>query len=146
MRFAECRRALQAVAAAACLLPVALAQNQGSGGGAAQHNTSPIAGDWRGDSPCVAKNTACRDETVVYHIANIPDKPGYVAVNADKIVNGRAINMGILEFRYDATGHVLTCQYSQGVWRLKVDGDTIEGTLTVPDGAVLRRVMLRKQR
>ena len=106
---------------------------------------SQLVGTWRGDSTCVARNTACHDETVVYHLANLPDKPGYVSVSADKIVNGQAINMGTLEFHYDQADHTLICKYAQGVWRLKVVGEKIDGTLIRQDGTEFRRVTLRKE-
>ena len=51
-------------------------------------------GTWRGESVCAARNTACQDETVVYRLAKIPAKPGYFTVDADKIVDGKAVNMG----------------------------------------------------
>jgi hypothetical protein len=66
-------------------------------------------------------------------------------VSADKIVDGKAVNMGTLEFRYIAAQHALVCEYAQGVWRLSVDGTKMEGTLTRPDGIVFRRVALRKE-
>jgi hypothetical protein len=108
-----------------------------------EDGVSRLFGKWRGTSSCVARNTACRDETVVYHLARLPDKPGYVSINADKIVNGNAIHMGTLEFRYDQS--MLVCEYAQGVWRLKVTGEKMEGTLTRQDGTEFRRVMLRKE-
>jgi hypothetical protein len=80
---------------------------------------------------------------VVYHLANLPD--GYVSISADKIVNGNAINMGTLEFRYDPDESTLICEYSQGVWRLKVNGDRMQGTLIGKDGAEFRRVQLRRE-
>jgi hypothetical protein len=82
----------------------------------AMEDESKLFGNWRGDSLCVATGTACRDEKVVYHIAKIPSKAGYVLVSADKIVNGAAINMGTLEFRYDPNKQALACEYTQGVW------------------------------
>jgi hypothetical protein len=104
-----------------------------------------LLGDWRGDSTCVATGTACRDEKVVYHIAKIPSKPGYVSVSADKIVNGAAINMGTLEFSYDPDKQTLVCEYAQGVWRITVDGNKMDGTLTRPDKTIFRRVTLKKE-
>jgi hypothetical protein len=107
---------------------------------AAADELDRFIGEWRGESTCVAKDTACHDETVVYRIAK---KSGHASVSADKIVNGNAINMGTLEFRYDHDS--LICEYSQGVWRLKIDGGKIEGALTRPDNTVFRRVTLRKE-
>ena len=100
----------------------------------------PFIGEWHGESVCVAKNTACHDETVVYRITEA--KPGYASVSADKVEDGKATNMGILEFRSEADD--LICEYAQGVWRMKVEGGKIEGTLTRTDGTVFRRVKLHK--
>jgi hypothetical protein len=96
-----------------------------------------FAGTWRGDSMCVAKNTACRDESVVYRITG-------TSVSADKIVEGKPVNMGTLEFHYDAAKEALVCEYAQGVWQLKMHQGNIEGTLVRPDGTLLRRVSLHK--
>ena len=74
-----------------------------------------IAGTWRGDSPCVEKDTACHDEEVAYRFTK--EGKGTYSVSADKIVDGKPVNMGTLEFRYDEAQHLLTCEYGQGVWR-----------------------------
>ena len=103
-----------------------------------------IAGVWRGQSSCEQRESACREETVVYRFSPLPDKPGSFSASADKIVDGKAVNMGTLEFRYVEGQHVLVCEYAQGVWRLSVDGEKMEGTLTRPDGSLFRRVVLRK--
>jgi hypothetical protein len=104
-----------------------------------------IAGVWRGQSSCEQKESACREETVVYRLSPLQDKPGSFSVSADKIVDGKAVNMGTLEFRYVEDQHALVCEYAQGVWRLSMDGEKIEGTLTRPDGSLFRRVALRKE-
>jgi hypothetical protein len=104
-----------------------------------------IAGTWRGQSSCEQKESACRDETVVYRLSPLQDKPGSFSVSADKIVDGKAVNMGTLEFRYVEDQHALVCEYEQGVWRLSVDGEKIEGTFTRPDGILFRRVALHKE-
>ena len=104
-----------------------------------------IAGIWRGQSSCEQKESACREETVVYRLSPIKDKPGSFSVSADKIVDGKAVNMGTLEFRYVEDQHALVCQYAQGVWRLSVEQEKIEGTLTRPDGSLFRRVALHKE-
>jgi hypothetical protein len=65
-------------------------------------------------------------------------------VSADKIVSGKAINMGSLEFRYDQQSKGWVCQYPQGLWRLTVGRATVNGTLMQPDGTLFRRIALRK--
>ncbi len=80
---------------------------------------------------------------VIYRIQKLPAR-GHVTISADKIVNGRAINMGSLEFHYDQQLKIWMCQYSQGVWRLTVQGAKVDGTLTEPDGTLFRQITLRK--
>ena len=109
---------------------------------AAADELDRFIGEWHGESICVAKNTACRDETVIYRITRLAGKSGYASVSADKIVNGSAINMGTLEFRYDHDS--LICEYSQGVWRLKLEAGKMEGTL-IRENVVFRRITLRKE-
>ena len=104
-----------------------------------------IAGSWRGQSSCEQKESACREETVVYRFVPLEAKPGFFLVSADKIVDGKAVNMGTLEFRYVEAQHALVCEYAQGIWRLLVDGKKMEGTLTRPDGSRFRRVALHKE-
>ena len=102
-----------------------------------------FAGTWRGNSVCVAKSTACHDETVVYRVQKLPAR-GNVIISADKIVDGKAITMGSLEFHYDQRSKSWLCQYAQGVWRLTVAGAQVNGTLKQPDGTLFRQIALRK--
>ena len=106
---------------------------------------SAFSGTWRGQSSCEQKESACRDEAVVYRVSPSQDKPGLFAVSADKIVDGKAINMGTLEFRYIDADRALVCENSQGVWRLSVDGAKMKGTLIRPDGTLFRRAALHKE-
>ena len=112
---------------------------------AAALDDSKLWGDWRGDSICVATGTACRDETVIFHIKKIPGKPGYVSVVGDKILNGATIAMGTLEFQYNSNKQSLVCENGQGVWLFTVEGNRMEGTLTRPDTTIFRRVTLKKE-
>src|ERR1700759_5279008 len=106
---------------------------------------SAFQGTWRGQSSCEQKESACRDEIVVYRVSPSQDKPDVFLVSADKMVDGKAVNMGTLEFRYIDAHPALVCENAQGVWRLSVDGAKMEGTLTRPDGTLFRRVTLRKE-
>ena len=105
---------------------------------------SKIAGTWRGDSVCVQKGTACHDEIAVYRIATIPGKRDYLMVTGGKVVNGKEIVMGSGEWLYDSGKHTLTTDMPSGVITLKIAGDKIEGTFTLPDKTVLRRITLKK--
>ena len=139
-----CRTTYKRAIATALFIFIAVIESA-SAQGAAQDEVSRFLGQWHGDSSCVAQSTACRDETVVYKITKLPEKSGYVSVTADKIVSGNAVNMGTLQFRYDRDQHILVCEYSQGIWRLKAEGAKMEGTLSRPDKTVFRRVTLRKE-
>jgi hypothetical protein len=90
------------------------------------------------------KGTSCHDEIAVYRIATIPGKPDYLRVTGGKIVEGKEIVMGAGEWRYDSRRHTLSADLPRGVITLKMDGDRIEGTFTLPDKTVLRRITLKK--
>src|SRR4030081_215465 len=103
---------------------------------------SLVAGTWRGTSQCGVGLPACRDEIVVLRIVPSPQIAGGYSVTADKIVEGRVITMGTLEFRYDEGTSTLTSNQPQGRWVLHVDGAKMSGTLTTPQGAVARVLAL----
>jgi hypothetical protein len=116
---------------------------------AAADDGSNLVGDWEGESVCGDGLPSCHDEHVVYHITKPPDEQGNVSVAADKIVDGKPEPMGVIELRYDAGRHTLTSEAKnsrfQGVWEFKVEGDVMEGTLTVlPGKKVARRIEVRK--
>lgn len=134
------------ISLAAALVPgvFAMAQNapaNSASGGAEQK----LAGTWRGDSLCVEKGTACHDEIAVYRIAAIVGKPGTLLVSGGKVVDGKEIVMGTGEWRYDSAKHTLSVELPRGVITLKADGDKLEGTFTLPDKTVLRRITLKKE-
>jgi hypothetical protein len=104
---------------------------------------SQLFGDWKGESIVVAKSSVARDEVVVWHISRAKE-PGKVKVTADKIVNGRSITMGTSEWVYDKTKKTISWKTHVGEWKLSVDGNTMKGTLTLPDRTVFRRVSLQR--
>jgi hypothetical protein len=105
---------------------------------------SKFAGTWRGSSLCVEKGTSCIDEIAVYRIDTIPGKRGYLMVKAGKVVDGKEIVMGSGEWRHDSEKHTLTVKLPRGVITLNITGDKLEGTFTLPDKSVLRRITLKK--
>jgi len=116
------------------------APGSSSSGGAEQK----LAGTWRGESLCVEKGTACHDEIAVYRIAAIPGKPGYLMVSGGKVVDGKEIVMGTGEWRHDSAKHTLSVDLPRGVVTLKADGDKLEGTFTLRDKTILRRIALKR--
>jgi hypothetical protein len=106
---------------------------------------SPGAGVWRGESLCTnTASASCRNETVVYYIRDVPDRPNAVLIRADKILDGKAITMGTGEWQYDRTRQTIEWQMPQQVWLLRLDGNRINGTLRLADGTVVRDMTLKK--
>jgi len=105
---------------------------------------SGVAGTWRGESLCATDASACHNEKVVYYIKDVPDRPNVVVIQADKIVDGKAITMGTGEWQHDRAQHTLEWRSSRQVWLLKLTGNRIEGTLRLADGSVFRRMTLAK--
>src|SRR6476661_8124577 len=102
---------------------------------------SPV-GVWRGESVCTSGASSCHDETVVYYIEAVPDKPDAVAIRADKMVHGKAVTMGSGTWKYDRAKQTLSWESVQRLWLLNLDpkGRRIEGTLTLPGNIVSRRM------
>ena len=111
-------------------------------GAAAQADTTLI-GIWKGESLCQVKDSPCNDEKVVYKIAPARE-PGKVNIKADKIVDGRPVTMGVSDWDYDKDKNTLTMVVPRGVWKLTIDGNKIDGTLTLDDMTIYRRMWLKK--
>ena len=109
-------------------------------------DASGVAGTWRGESICVTGASACHNESVVYYIKDVPDRPDLVLIRADKIVDGKAITMGTGQWHYDRAQHTLEWRTPQQVWLLKVTGNRIEGTLKLTDGTVFRNMVLQNDK
>ena len=112
-----------------------------------------IVGRWRGTSACVDRQAApaCTDEKVIYEIVANPARPGAVTVKADKVVDGKRVPMGDLDFSYETTSRTWTSLLDtprmRAIWRLSVSGATLSGALTLlPSKSVTRRVDLRKDK
>ena len=128
------RAALGTVLNRFVLVAVILAQAQAS-------DVAP-AGDWHGDSICQQKNTACRDEKVIYHIS-APDTAGKITVSADKIVEGQPVNMGKILFDYNREKQILRAEDGPRIWHFQIDGHAMHGTL-MASGTLVRKVELTK--
>jgi hypothetical protein len=108
--------------------------------------TSDVAGIWRGESLCATDAAACKNESVVYYIKDVPGHPDLVFIQADKIVNGKAITMGSGQWQYHRAQQTLQWALPQQVWLLKITGTRIEGTLTRADQTVVRKMTLVKDK
>ena len=52
-----------------------------------------LIGNWVGESICTGKHPACNDEKVVYRIRLNPNNSSSVTIQADKIVEGKPVDM-----------------------------------------------------
>jgi hypothetical protein len=137
--------ALVLAVCAACVGPARTADDRSGGGAGA------VLGTWAGSSICVGDRPACKDEEVVYRFLAVEGQPQFVRLLADKIIDGKRVPMGDLQFRYDEADHSLTCEFTRGqthgVWSFTVSGDTMSGTLAIlPDKSVGRRVSVHRVR
>jgi len=132
-----------------CILTVAVFPTLAFGqrGGVAQE----IVGTWRGTSLCVDRKAApgCNDEQVIYEISANARKPTAVIVKADKVVDGKRVPMGDLDFTHDSKSGSWTSEFknerTHHIFRLTVKGDSIAGTLKlIPSDAIVRKIDLRK--
>ena len=104
---------------------------------------SRLTGNWKGESICQVKNSPCHDESVVYHITKGKEANKFL-VDADKIIDGKPVNMGALDFNYEKENNLLTCTFRNGTFRLIIAGNKMEGTLVTPDKILFRRISLVK--
>jgi hypothetical protein len=111
----------------------------------AQKTNAIVLGKWKGESLCTVKPSACHDETVVYEITAPGGPKDHLVWKADKIVDGKQVNMGSLDCKYAYESHTITCDMpGRGVWSLTVDGDVMTGTLKLSDGTVFRKVSAKR--
>jgi hypothetical protein len=106
---------------------------------------SVLVGDWRGDSICQVRPSACHDEDSLYHFAKVDGKPGAYSLKADKIVNGQPETMGTLDCAYDAKAQALECSIpDRATLRFTWEGKEMRGTMTLTDKTLWRKLSLKK--
>jgi hypothetical protein len=127
-----------------CVWVLAIASGLPVAWGQSPENVRALLGDWKGDSICTMAESSCHNEKVVWHVARVPDKPGWISIRGDRLDNGKPVSMGTLEFKWEPESQTITCEIPQGIWRLTLSGSRLEGTLIRPDKAVFRRVFLQR--
>lgn len=102
-------------------------------------------GVWKGTSLCQVKNSPCHDEVVVYYISKDSTGKSY-KMNANKVVNGKEVDMGPLSFTYDDRQKVFVSVDSErsAKWEFKVTGNEMKGTL-MDKGKLYRIVDAKKE-
>jgi len=106
-------------------------------------DSSPL-GDWSGESICVVRDSACRDEDSLYHVTKLAGKPGWFSMKLDKIVDGKPVTMGTVECSYDSAKRALTCEFPRGVFRFTIQAHKMAGTMNLTDGTLWRKITLSK--
>lgn len=101
-----------------------------------------IAGVWRGNSVCLDKSSPCHDEVNVYRFTKIAGRADAFLVTASKVVEGKEIEMGSGEWRYDEKKQVVESKEPR--IRLSIQRGRMQGFLTLPDGTEYRRIYLKK--
>lgn len=105
---------------------------------------SKVVGDWRGQSSCVVRESACHDEDSLYHVTKSAEKAGWFTMTLDKIVDGKPVTMGSTDCSYEAAKASLTCKFARGILRFTVQDNAMTGTMTLTDGTLWRKLSLKK--
>jgi hypothetical protein len=104
-------------------------------------------GIWYGDSVCQIASSPCKTEKVVYRIIQL-DENGKFMMQADKIINEKPEYMGTIEFQFDEKNITLTGKISSNrgdaVWKFRIKGKEMEGTLTLADETLYRKIRVTK--
>ncbi|HET9299125.1 MAG TPA: hypothetical protein VFO11_04220 [Candidatus Polarisedimenticolaceae bacterium] len=117
--------------------------------GAATPPPESVLGTWAGRSICVGDRPACKDEDVVYRFVAVEGRPGTVTLLADKVLAGKRVPMGRLDFEHNAALGMLRCEFTRGsthgVWMFEVSGDAMTGTLRIlPEKSLARKVSVQR--
>jgi len=110
------------------------------------YDVSSLVGNWRGESICQVRESACHDETVLYEIAKSMNDSSTVSITAYKLVSGRQVNMGSGDWKYNREQRTLVWETPMGAWKLVVEGNRMYGNLTLRDKTVFRRVTLKRDK
>lgn len=121
--------------------------------GQKKQSMEEILGDWTGESKCAGTNPKCHDEVVVYHLTRSKEDAKKVNMAADKIVNGKPEFMGEFDMIFDGEKMTLTVEFTikrtggKGVFLYKIDGDKMDGTLTVfPENEIGRKIHVERKK
>ena len=126
--------------AAAGIAPMSVSAHAGK----ANADEQALVGDWRGDSICVVRPSACHDEKALYHVKKTGSAPNQYSIDADKIVDGKPEYMGTLECAYAPEKHKLTCSGPNLVVNLTLEGKNLNGTMNLHDGTLWRNITLHR--
>ena len=87
--------------------------------------------------------SACHDEEALYQIAQV--EPLHYSLKADKIVDGKPVEMGTADCHFDQSSQVLHCDFPKGYIDLTLKADRLDGAMFLPDKTRWRDIKLRKK-
>ena len=123
---------------------IAVAQGEARPAQQAPADDSSLVGDWHGESVCVVRDSACRDEDSLYPVTVLAGKPGWFSMKLDKIVDGKPVTMGTTECSYDSAKRALTCEFPRGSFRFTIQANKMTGIMNLTDGTPWRKIALSK--
>ena len=112
----------------------------GAATAASAADAKAYVGTWEGESLCTVHPSACHDEHVIYDVTAAGEK---LNMSADKVVDGKRINMGSLPCAVEAGA--LRCPFRDTVWSFTAKDKVMEGELRLGDGTLFRRVKVEKK-
>ena len=104
---------------------------------------SNIIGIWKGTSLCQIKNSPCHDEIVVYYISKVQGIDSF-NISANKIVDGKEEEMGILGCKLDRKNNRLLSTSHNSLWTFNFKDKNLDGTLFYNE-KLYRIIKLQKQ-
>ena len=120
-------------------------QRGSTGGDGDKGQASSAVGTWRGESKCLVKPSACRDEDSLYRLSAKGTDQNRMNLSANKIVNGNEINMGDCECTLKAETHSIDCLLPNGSSvHLELNGNALQGRMILRDGTVWREIRLHR--
>lgn len=106
-----------------------------------------VLGSWEGDSKCMVPDSPCRDEHVLYQIAEDKKDPFQLNLDGYKIVDGAPEFIGTLTCHFESKTVALSCTSStkdKDDWEFHVVGDAMSGRLMVEGKTLYRRITLHR--
>jgi len=124
---------------------VSIRNGQGSAETSKTQSADSPVGTWRGESTCVVKPSGCHDEDSVYRISETAQSPNKLNLSGNKIVDGKEVNMGSGDCVYNAKSGTIDCPLPNGnSIHLEAEGKSMQGTMTLKDGTLWRKISLHK--
>jgi hypothetical protein len=111
-------------------------------------SAAKILGTWEGESKCIAADSACHDEHVIYRIATIKHVPDKLALHTYKVLNGQLLFRGTIECVHpdQATLNCTGKPVEKEAWEFKIHGREMTGTLTKGEAMTpYRKINVKKK-